>query len=250
VEKKPTDYRDVVVTNMDANGKLKIQEVGKGTAALETMMSEFKKFHLNSSNAKPLKDAPKTGELVAAKFSADGEWYRAKVRSNDRTNKQSEVVYIDYGNSEKLPWSSLRALDQPQFNTQKLKAQAVDAALSFVQLPTAAHYFEDATALVASLTADRKLVACFDFVDTKENVNYVTLFDPKSPSSGGGGGPGVTDSLNREIVASGLAMVPRKLKSWERSKVFEGTLKSLREAEQKAKDDRLGMWEYGDITED
>src|SRR5690606_12631802 len=33
IEKKPTDYRDVMITNIDANGRLKIQEIGKGTAA-------------------------------------------------------------------------------------------------------------------------------------------------------------------------------------------------------------------------
>src|SRR5690606_12412528 len=82
ITKKPTDYRDVVVTSIDDNGKLKIQEIGKGTAALESMMAAFKKFHLNSANNTPIKDAPKAGDLVAAKFSADGQWYRARIRSN------------------------------------------------------------------------------------------------------------------------------------------------------------------------
>ena len=246
IDKKPTDYRDVVVTNMDGNGKLKIQEVGKGTAALEVLMREFKSFHINPSNAKSMKDAPKAGDFVAAKFDLDGEWYRARIRSNDRANKQAEVVYIDYGNTAKIPWSELRPLDQPQFSTQKLKAQAVDASLSFVQMPTAEHYLADAIDFIAGLTADRKLVASFDFVDSKENLSYITLYDTKS----GGGLPAVTDSINRDVVANGQGLVPRKLKPWERSKPFEGVLKSLREAESKAKQDRLGMWEYGDITED
>jgi hypothetical protein len=34
---------------------------------------------------------PKVGEFVAAKFSEDGEWYRARVRRNDRENKKSDV---------------------------------------------------------------------------------------------------------------------------------------------------------------
>lgn len=246
IEKKPTDYRDVTLTNVDANGKLKLQEIGKGTAALETLMAAFRKFHLDSKNKQPLSDAPKTGEFVSAKFSADGEWYRARVRANDRTAKQSEVVYVDYGNSEKIPWSNLRALDQTQFGTAKLKPQAIDASLSFVQLPTGADYYEDAVGFIAAITENKRLVASFDFVDNKENVSYVTLYDPKTD----GELPGLNDSLNKEVVASGYGMVPKKLKAWERSPAFAPYLKHLSEVEGKAKQERLGMWEYGDITED
>ncbi|KAK6081596.1 Tudor domain-containing protein [Seiridium cupressi] len=242
-DKQTAQYKDVVVTNIDSNGKLKIQIVGSGTAALETLMSEFKKFHLDSKNNKALANPPKTGDVVAAKFSADNQWYRAKIRSNDRTSKIAEVVYIDYGNSEKIPWSNLRALDQPQFNTQRLKPQAVDAVLSYVQLPTG-DYFNDAIDFLADSTDGRKLVASIDFADPKEGLSYVTLFDATSGSSS------FTDSVNKEIVAAGLAMIPTKLKTWERGSQSTEVLKKLREIETQAKSERRGMWEYGDITED
>lgn len=245
LSKKPSDYRDVIITNIDANGKLKLQEIGHGTAALETLMTEFRRFHIDSINNKPLADAPKTGEYVSAKFSADGQWYRARVRANDRTNKMSEVLYVDFGNSEKVAWSSLRALDQSRFGTQKLKPQAIDASLSFIQLPTGADYYEDAVGYIYEITEGKRLVGSFDYVDIKEGMNYVTLYDPKN-----GQLPGPNDSLNKEVVASGYGMVPKKLKAWERSPVFGGYLKHLQEVEIGAKQDRLGMWEYGDITED
>lgn len=245
LEKKPTDYRDVMITNIDGNGKIKIQEIGKGTAALETMMTEFRKFHVDSKNNKPLSDAPKIGDFVSAKFSFDGQWYRARVRANDRTAKVAEVQYVDYGNTEKIPWSNLRPLDQGKFGVQKLKAQATDASLSFVQLPTGADYFEEAINVINDITDGKRLVGSFDFVDTKENISYITLYDAKNNEL-----PGLNDSINKEVVASGYGMVPRKLKAWERSKAFEPYLKHLREVESQAKQDRLGMWEYGDITED
>ncbi|KAI0125205.1 hypothetical protein BJ170DRAFT_584224 [Xylariales sp. AK1849] len=244
LDKKASDYREVVVTNIDSNGKLKIQQIGSGTATLETLMNEFKKFHLDSKNNKPLGNPPKTGDFVAAKFSADNQWYRAKIRSNDRTAKVAEVVYVDYGNSEKIPWSSLRALDQPQFNTQRLKPQAVDAVLSYMQLPTG-DYFEDATNFIIEATDGRSLVASFDFVDTKEGLSYITLFE-----AGGGKSNSFTESINKEVVAAGHAMVPKKLKAWERGAQSAEILKKLREVENQAKQDRRGMWEYGDITED
>jgi staphylococcal nuclease domain-containing protein 1 len=128
---------------------------------------------------------------------------------------------------------------------QKLKPQAIDTQLSFVQLPNSQDYLRDAVNFLYDLTEGRKLVGCFDYVDAKEGVSYVTIYDPASE-----GAAKATESINRKIVLEGHALVARKLKAWERSKVFEPVLKSLREAEQEAKDNRRGIWEYGDITED
>ena len=238
--KREKDYRDVVITNIDESGKLKLQIVGGGTSALETLMTQFKNFHMNSANSKGLEGAPKAGDFVAAKFTADGQWYRARIRSNDRTAKEAEVVYIDYGNSEKIPWSRLRPLSQPQFNTSKLRGQAVDAVLSLLQLPTNADYLSDAISYITDLTADRQLVANVDYT-SPEGTLHVTLYDPKHSSN-------LTDSFNSEIVREGHAMVPTKLKGWERA--YGDVLKDLKEKMQEAKGERLGMWEYGDLTED
>ncbi|KAL2023555.1 hypothetical protein VTK56DRAFT_2163 [Thermocarpiscus australiensis] len=245
IEKRPEDYRDIVITHIDANGKIKVQEIGKGTDALEALMEEFRQFHLNPTNSAALKDPPKAGDFVAAQFSEDGQWYRARIRSNDRAAKVAEVVYIDYGNSEKQPWSKLRPLTQPQFTVQRLKPQAVDTQLSFVQLPASPDYLSDAINYLYELTDGKRLVGCFDYVDNKEGLSYVTIFDPKAEGS-----DRVTESINRKLVLDGHALVARKLKAWERSKVFEPVLKSLREAEAEAKNARRGIWEYGDITED
>lgn len=234
------DYRDVMVTNIDESGKLKLQIIGTGTAALETLMSQFKSFHINPSNKTSLDGPPKTGDYVAAQFTEDGQWYRARIRSNDRTAKEAEVVYIDYGNSEKIPWSRLRRLDQPQFTPQKLRPQAVDAILSLLQFPTAADYLRDAIGFIQEIAMNKELVANVDYT-APEGTLYVTLYDQSTSEK-------LTDSINAEIIAEGHAMVPKKLKAWERG--FGDVLKTLREKMDAAKTERLGMWEYGDLTED
>ncbi|KAH7316601.1 hypothetical protein B0I35DRAFT_433503 [Stachybotrys elegans] len=243
LDKKPTDYRDVVITHIEPSGLMKIQEIGKGTASLETMMNEFRKFHLDSKNNQPLKDSPKAGDLVSAKFSVDGSWYRGRIRSNDRTNKVAEVVYIDYGNSEKIPWSSLRSLGD-HFGTQRLSAQATDATLSFVSL-AGGDYSQDAIDFMLDVTEGKRLVANFDFVDKKKNVSFITLYDPKNDEL-----PGVNDSINKAIVANGYGTIQGRQERWERSKAFEPVLKHLQQVENSAKQERLGMWEYGDTTAD
>ncbi|KAL3475140.1 hypothetical protein BJX99DRAFT_230310 [Aspergillus californicus] len=235
------DYRDVLVTYVDpATARVKIQQIGTGTSALTELMSAFRSFHINKANDTPLPGPPKAGDLVAAKFTEDGEWYRAKIRRNDREKQQAEVVYIDFGNSEVLPWSRLRPLSQPQFSTQKLRPQAADAVLSFLQFPVSEDYLGDAVALLEEQTFSRELVANVDYV-SPEGTLHVTLLDPADSKN-------LDQSINSEIVREGLAMVPRKLKGWERA--AGETLSNLRTLEDEAKAERRGMWEYGDLTED
>jgi staphylococcal nuclease domain-containing protein 1 len=235
------DYRDVVVTYIDPeSGKLKLQQIGAGTTGLTELMSAFRSFHLNKANDKPLPGPPKAGDLVAARFTEDNEWYRAKIRRNDREKQQSEVLYIDYGNSEVIPWSRLRPLSQPQFSVQKLKPQASDAVLSFLQYPASREYLADAVQFIGEQTFDKELVANVDFV-SQEGTLHVTLLDPTVSKN-------LEESINADVVREGLAMVPRKLKAWERA--AGETLANLRKLEEEAKEKRRGMWEYGDLTED
>ena len=237
------DYRDVIITHIDDSGRLKLQQIGSGTSQLQSLMDQFRSFHLSSSSAsKALDPAPRAGDYMAAKFSADGSWYRARVRRNDRENKRAEVVYIDYGNSEFLPWTDLRPLGKESFGVAALKPQATDAMLSFCQLPGSAEYLDDAIAWLARETDGKQLVASVDFVD-RDGGLCVTLFDA-------GRSERVDESLNAELVGEGLAMVPRKLKPWEVGRVGEQVLARLREREKEAKEERRGMWEYGDLTGD
>lgn len=235
------DYRDVMVTYVDPSTcKLKLQQVGSGTSALTELMSAFRSFHINKANDTPLPGPPKAGDFVAARFTEDNEWYRARVRRNDREKQQAEVVYIDFGNSEVVPWSRLRPLTQPQFSVQKLRAQASEAVLSFLQFPGASEYLDDAVGFIGDQTFDRQLVANVDYISS-EGTMHVTLLDPSVSKS-------LDESINAEVVREGLAMVPKKLKAWERA--AGETLTSLRALESEAKEDRRGMWEYGDLTED
>jgi len=203
-------------------------------------MGAFKSFHLDKANDQPLPGPPKVGDTVAAKFTVDNDWYRARVRRVDREAKKADITYLDYGNSENVPWSRLRPLSQPQFSTQRLKPQAVDAVLSFVQLPTSELYLPESVAVIAEQTDGRELVANVDYI-ANDGTLYISLFDPKVSTK-------ADQSINAEVVREGLAMVPTKPKAWE--KAAGETLKALKELEDEAKEARRGMWQYGDLTED
>lgn len=235
------NYKDVTVTYVDpANARLKVQLGGSGKVNLDSLMKEFASFHVSPGNAQPLAQPPKTGDIVSAKFTQDGVWYRARVRRNDRDNKTSEVVYIDYGNSETQPWGALRPLEPVKFGAQRLKPQAVDAALSFLQFPTAPEYLSESVNMLNDVVVDRSLVANIDYSDSRDNLMWVTLLDPKASD--------ISQSINAEVVNEGLAMVPRKLRPFERS--APEVVEDLKKKEAAAKSERRGMWEYGDLTED
>ncbi|KAK4561287.1 hypothetical protein LTR86_004604 [Recurvomyces mirabilis] len=247
MSKAKMDYRDVTVTYIDpTNARIKLQMLGSGKQNLDSLMKDFASFHISPQNSKPLAQPPKAGDVVSAKFSTDNVWYRARVRRNDRENKTSEVVYIDYGNSETQPWSSLRAMDNDRFGVQKLKPQAVDAALSFVQFPTSPEYLSDSCKFLDEVTYDRALVAMVDYNDTRDNLLYVTLIEPAGAEASGS--TARLKSVNAEIVSEGLAMVPKKLRPFERA--AGDVLSDLKARESEAKEERRGMWEYGDLTED
>jgi staphylococcal nuclease domain-containing protein 1 len=235
------DYKDVTITHVDpTTARVKLQLLGSGKVNLDSMMKDFASFNLQPGNSQPLPGPPKAGDVVSAKFTQDGQWYRARVRRNDRDAKTSEVVYIDYGNSESQPWSALRVLNE-RFGVQKLRAQAVDAALSFVQFPTSPEYLADSVAFLHEIAVDRQLVANVDFTDSRDNnLLWVTLLDPSAKDQ--------TESLNAEVISEGLAMVPKKLKPFERANAT--LLQDLKQREGAAKNERRGMWEYGDLTED
>ncbi|KAF2673895.1 hypothetical protein BT63DRAFT_383949 [Microthyrium microscopicum] len=237
--RRKEDYRDVIITHIDESGHLKLQQIGSGTAALDSLMSSFRAFHLSSQSKLP--GPPKAGDVLAAKFSADGSWYRAKVRRNDREKQTAEVVYLDYGNSELVPWSALRPLGKDDFTLARLKPQATDATLSFVQLPGAPEYLRDCIAWLADATDGRTLVAAVDHVDVGTGALSVTLFDPERSQT-------VEESLNAELVSEGWALVPRKMRAWEMAD--KEVVEQVRQKEVQAKKDRKGVWEYGDISAD
>lgn len=253
------DYRDVTVTHVDPeNLHLKLQLIGPGHShALSSLMAAFAAYHASPSAVKTLPSIPpKTGDVVSARYSGDGQWYRARVRRNDRDAKKSDVFFVDYGNTETVAWNELRPLgDLAKFGLAKLKPQAIDAALSFVQFSTSPEYIADAVAFLTEVAGDgRGLVAAIDSQEKDSGHSagggtgdlggtwWITLFDPEKSEDAD------TGSVNADLVAEGLAMVARKLRPWEVAR--QGTVKVLKVKEEEASKDHRGMWEYGDISED
>ncbi|XP_039754113.1 uncharacterized protein LOC120629282 isoform X2 [Pararge aegeria] len=82
---------------------------------------------------KPLKLVPAPGELVAALYPPDEQWYRARVISSTRADQNVEVMYIDYGN---VVWVKENEVRELESRFWPLPAQAVRCALAGVSALT------------------------------------------------------------------------------------------------------------------
>ncbi|KAM0752525.1 hypothetical protein T439DRAFT_324618 [Meredithblackwellia eburnea MCA 4105] len=237
------EYVDVVVSDVRGGGEapfsfaVQILENG-GIPALEKLMGDLTVHHKGSDVA-PANFVPRTNDVVSAKFSADDNWYRARIRRCNPSRKEADVIYIDYGNSETIPFSRLRPL-APQF--KGLDGQAKEATLSFVTLlGSETEYGLEALDRFRDLCEGRQLVANIDARDT--NLLHLSVFDPSDPSSS----TAHEASINVQLVREGLARIDTRSRF---RGAYPSVVKALDEALKEAKRSRAGAYELGDVLED
>lgn len=96
VAERKVNNEKVIVTEVTSELHFFAQHTDKG-ANLESLMAKLRQDFQMSP---PLGSyTPKRGDICAAKFSEDNEWYRAKVEKVQGGNNVT-ILYIDYGNKE------------------------------------------------------------------------------------------------------------------------------------------------------
>ncbi|SPO36247.1 related to 100 kDa protein P100 [Pseudozyma flocculosa] len=224
-----------------------LQVLGDQIDELEKMMSEFALHHKTPSAQASVGFFPRAGDLVSAKFSQDGQWYRAQVKRSSTGAKTAEVVFVDYGNKETVSFRDLRPLDAARFGRSRLAPQAREARLSFVRLfdgKQKEYVYEAIDRFRATAGDGRKLVANIDFVEPGTGLLHVTLWDASSTQQGV---EMERQSVNVELTEAGCALLDEKVRYWAS---YPKMTKALREAIEGAKKRREGCFEYGDPTED
>jgi staphylococcal nuclease domain-containing protein 1 len=128
VTERKIDYQNVLVIEVTLELHFYAQLVEQGPKLVQLMAKIQQEFIASP----PLSGAfiPKRGELCAAKFEDDGQWYRARVEKVSGSNVC--VFYIDYGNRAIVDVSQCAALPSG-FSADKPYAH--EYALACVQLP-------------------------------------------------------------------------------------------------------------------
>ncbi|KAI8817141.1 uncharacterized protein EV422DRAFT_256727 [Fimicolochytrium jonesii] len=259
-ESKPLETKDVIVSNIEGGGRLFLQVKGADLNRLEDLMSRFAQHHQSASTGA---HQPRNGEYCSAQFSADDQWYRARVKKTN-PDKTYQLIYIDYGNSETVPSTRIRPLD-PSFSTTHLAPQAIEARLAYLRVPELDQdYGEEAYEYLRDATENRDLVAKIvgkvPGVSSPQALNVI-LYDKKSLTSAGG------ESINERVVRDGFGTVERaivkrlnaeaktvdKVAAWSKAQKTAGNktvVERMVDAQEEAKGARTNMWRYGDFTED
>ncbi|GAB5593132.1 hypothetical protein Unana1_08032 [Umbelopsis nana] len=224
------EYIDIIVSEVVDGSRFYVQVLNEQARKLESLMAEFADHH--KKHTEPSVPKPRNGEVVSAKFTEDDSWYRAKVRKSSPAGV--EVIYVDYGNSETIPLSRIRALP-PKFST--LPHQAQEATLSFVKAPNKDQdYGVEALEHLQRLAGGKQLVAN---VDSREGgVLSLTLYDPAISTS-------ADASINYDMIRDGYGHVIAKARY---SGGNQDIIKKLQEGLADAKRERVGMFEFGDNT--
>ena len=230
----PAAAKTVSVTEIIDGGHFYAQFQSPELATLDDLMSQIQDSDPSALGAYTFQ---KVGDLCLAHYS-DGKWYRASVTERPKGNSV-HVLYVDYGNSEDVPISTLKPIDK-RFTT--LPFQAKECFLAYIKVPSpetdefgreAAEYFRD-------LVWDKSLFAHVEY--TEGNKYFLSLGELSS---------GVL--VNAALVKAGLAQVDKQKPRGPASSTGQDGAKLwsvLKEEEEQARKAHRNIWQYGDIDED
>ncbi|KAM9514784.1 tudor and KH domain-containing protein isoform 1-T3 [Guaruba guarouba] len=121
------EHLEVYVSAAESPDRFWMQLVGQRSLQLDKLMAEMRQYYQHHSPAALLCDA-QPGDIVAAPFTADGNWYRARVLG-PRGNGSLGLHYVDFGDGGEAPRQALRAL---RSDFLSLPFQAVECSLAGV----------------------------------------------------------------------------------------------------------------------
>ncbi|XP_043270366.1 staphylococcal nuclease domain-containing protein 1 [Venturia canescens] len=225
VTERKVDYREVVVSEITEALHFYAQYVDQ-RSMVEGLLARLRQ-ELEANPPLPGAYNPKRGELVAAMFTGDDQWYRAKVEKISGSNVS--VFYIDYGNREVLNVTRTAPLPA-EFAGDKPYAH--EHIIAFVELP---EDNDDKRAAITALQEDLEDKTLLLNVEYKVNgIPAATLLDASTK-----------DDLVKALVSEGYLLVEKR----DRRSCAK-LLSEYRAALQDAKKNHRLIWQYGDITGD
>lgn len=252
-ETTPTNSDGKVIRKFSARvcevafgGRVYVQPIDTAEKDLATIAAGLAGMKLDSQ---PGATGIRAGQTVAAKFSADGAWYRAKVLRVSPDGSAS-VRFIDYGNEDEVAAKDVRRLGTVGAFVSK-RPIATEVHLSDIIVPgaddpcgqAAGAYLRDAIfdkdVTIAVMATESGGVLRGDIL-----VPVAATPSAASSSSTSPPPPAEPMSVIQEMLKAGLARIARK--SDRQSKAV---FKRLRAYEEIGIATREYLWNYGDVYE-
>ncbi|NWQ91160.1 TDRKH protein, partial [Burhinus bistriatus] len=102
------EHLEVYVSATENPNHFWIQIVGHRSLQLDKLTAEMGQYYQSSGRAAELSTV-QAGDIVAAPYADDGEWYRARVLGT-LENGNFDLYYVDFGDNGEAPREALRAL--------------------------------------------------------------------------------------------------------------------------------------------
>lgn len=223
------------VCEIGFGGRMFVQNRDTCKAALASVEAGLGSLSLDSAQPAPLAGL-KPGAVVAAKFSADNRWYRAKVLAVQR-DSGVDVRFIDYGNEERVVANDVRRFGVVSGFVSAAPI-AIEVGLDHIVVPGA-----DDPCGVAAGEYLRDCVYGKDVTVSviAEDGPGKVIGDITIPVAGSSDSASKSISLSEQILQSGLARILRKS-----DRASKAAYKKLRPFEEVGIASRQYLWNYGD----
>ncbi|NWT06807.1 TDRKH protein, partial [Mionectes macconnelli] len=139
------EHLEVYVSAMENPGHFWIQILGSRSLQLDKLTAEMRHFYRSSPPTPPASVRP--GDIVAAPYLGDGDWYRARVLGM-LDNGHWDLYYVDFGDNGEAPQEALRTL---RGDFLSLPFQAIECSLAGI-VPSGNHWEEAALDVFEQLT--------------------------------------------------------------------------------------------------
>ncbi|XP_077528876.1 staphylococcal nuclease domain-containing protein 1 [Haemaphysalis longicornis] len=227
---RKVNYRNVVVTEVKPDLSFYVQFFDDGPKLEE--MTKLLRQELAEHPPTPGTYVPKKGDLCAAKFVEDQQWYRARVEKV-QANGSVDIFFVDYGNRDTVDPSSLAALPS-SLGIRDVPPAAREYSLALIALPKDPEQAQEAVQALQEETSSggEQLQLNVEYrVGGQEFVTLVTH-------------PGGVD-VAKTLLQEGWVLLEER-----RDRHLQELLKEYAAARDSAKAKRLNLWCYGDVTED
>lgn len=248
LEAAKPQFFDIEVVDISSTQILSYHLIDSETAAVFAQFKKnFNDFHTQNASASAnsadlpvnLTKGPRKNEIVSAKFTENGKYYRAKVLNYDRSSNKYEVKHVDFGNVDLVGLADLRVLPK-KFGLDVIKPFAHTLKLQNITLPPTQpnDYLTEAIYVLEDLTFDKKLVLS-GLPSATPGVEFDgILYDAEKSLHD------QSYTINKQLVEEGYGIVEARAPAHLKSYVDE-----IAGIEKKAKAARVGCWELGDITQ-
>jgi staphylococcal nuclease domain-containing protein 1 len=224
-ETKSKKMESVVITEVTNELHFFAQHTDNGPK-LEALMSKLRQ-EFKTSPPVGGSYTPRRDDICASKFTLDNEWYRAKVISI--SGDKATVRYIDYGNVEVVPTKNLAHLP-PAFN--KDSAFATEYVLAWAVLPSDEEDKTEAINTFRDDVLDKTVQLSVEFMNN--GLANATIHDTVKKCD-----------IGKALIQDGFILCEKRP-----ARRFAKIVGEYKEVEQAARKSHIGIWKYGDISED